>query len=351
MKVFFNTLCDRPLMHRRDFLAAFALSPAWMGCSGASSASSVSSQTPQSGPPGRAEPEPGVQPGPEGEELIDEGRSDFNHVVVTQEGTLRRMYFEVEGRWLLQSTYDLARPEALHHEVFQTMVGALLIQPEVQRMCMIGLGGGQLSNYLYRHVPGLEIDVVDICPEVVRLARAYFGVPDDPRYRLHVDDGRVFVEAQARASVDLLVHDAYRGHSIPKHLRTQEFFAACAERLTPGGVVVANMHRRSARYPTDRATMAAVFEHGYRFSSPDDVQTSVVSTMAPEALGLETLIARAERMQPSFDFDLRGLAGRCRIDEQGWDAEGIPHDSFDGALDEAARRHNLSCAPRCAGDD
>ncbi len=38
-------------------------------------------------------------------------------------------------------------------------------------MCMVGLGGGQLSNYLFRNVPDLDMDIVEICPEVARLAR------------------------------------------------------------------------------------------------------------------------------------------------------------------------------------
>jgi spermidine synthase len=232
------------------------------------------------------------------------------------------------------------------------MVSALLVQPEVGRMCMIGVGGGQLSNYLFRHVPGLELDVVDICPEVVRLAQAWFGVPDDPRYRLHVGDGRVFIEALAPRSVDLLVLDAFRGHSIPKHLRTQEFFAACSLRLAAGGVQIANMHRRVARYPIDRATIASVYAHDYRFSSADDVQTSIVSTNDEIALTPAQLLANANGLQPGFDLDLAGLAGRCVIDEGGWDAEAVLHDDFGaGQLDEAAERHNRSCAPTCDDDE
>jgi spermidine synthase len=331
-------------MQRREFLGACGLAALSFGCQ-----TRASTRAPA--PQANVEPEPAATAGEPPERVIDEGRSEFNHVIVTQQGTLRKMYFETDGLWRLQSTYDLATPEALHHEVFQTMVSALLIMPAPRRMCMIGVGGGQLSNYLFRHLPKLELDVVDICPEVIRLARAHFGVPDDPRYRLHVGDGRVFVESLAPASVDLLVHDAYRGHSIPKHLRSQEFFAACAERLTPAGVVVANMHRRTPRYPIDRATMASVFRHAYRFASVDDIQTTVVSSMAEQALTPAQLRANAAELQPGFDFDLVGLAGRCLIDEEGWDLEAVVHDDFDpGELDEAARRHNLSCAPRCDGD-
>jgi spermidine synthase len=290
-------------------------------------------------------------PEQEQEQELASARSDYNHVIVTQQGSLRRMYFEVaDGRRLLQSTYDLERPQSLDHEVFQTMVSALLVQPEVHRACMLGVGGGQLSNYLFARVPELEIDAVDICPAVVELARAYFGVPDHPRYRLHVGDGRVFVEQAPPHSYDLLIHDAYRGHSVPRHLRTQEFFSACAERLTSAGVVLAHMHRRTPRYPIDRATVASVFRHTYRFSSADDVQTSIVASNAEAKLEPEQLLANAHAVQPRVDFDLLGLARRCTTEPDWGEAQPL-RDDFDPAqLDEAAEQHNRSCAPTCDSD-
>ena len=326
-------------MERREFLGLCGLGCVALGC------------RPRAPAPARAPASRHGQPEPE--RVLDEGRSEFNHVIVTEQGAIRNMYFEVEGRWLLQSTYDLDAPDSIHHEVFQTMVAGLLLAPDPRRLCMIGLGGGQLSNYLHRHLPELELDVVDICPQVIRLAHEWFDVPtDDPRYRVHQGDGRVFVDSLPAGSVDLLVHDAYRGHSIPRHLRSQEFFAACAQRLSSTGVTVANMHRSARRYPIDRATMASVFRHVYRFSSADLVQTTVVSSMAEDARTPAQLRETAEQLQPRFDIDLIGLAQRCLIDEGGWDDHAVVHDDFDpGELDDAARRHNLSCAPRCEGDE
>lgn len=326
-------------MRRREFLTA---------CSGAtlSLACRPRAVAPTATPERTASPAPAPA-----EQILEQGESEFNHVIVTQQGSLRKMYFESDGDWKLQSTYDLAAPDALHHEVFQTMVAGLLLQPAPRRMCMVGLGGGQLSNYLFRNVPELELDVVDICPEVVRLARKYFGVPDDPRYRVTVDDGRVFVDRLEPGSLDLLFLDAYRGHSIPKHLRSQEFHTLCAARLSATGAVVANMHRRTPRYPIDRATMGAVYRHVYRFSSADDVQTSIVANMAEAAATPMQLHETARLLQPRFDFDLISLAQRCRTDERGWAPEMVVHDDFESQqLDEAARAHNLSCAPRCEGD-
>ena len=286
------------------------------------------------------------------ERVLARASSDYNHVVVTEQGRLRRMYFVVaDGRWLLQSTYDLDRPTSLDHEVFQTMVAGLLVQPEVARVCMIGVGGAQLSNFLFARLPGIEIDAVDICPAVVELAREWFGVPDDPRYRLHVGDGRVFVESAAPAATDLLIVDAYRGHSVPRHLRTREFFAACATQLRPSGVLVANMHRRTPRYPVDRATIASVFATSYRFASADDVQTTVVATNLAEPPGPEQLLANAHAVQPRVDFDLLGLARRSTTEPDWGEAAPLIDDAADERpIDEVAEQHNRSCSPTCADD-
>lgn len=329
-------------MLRREFLA---LLPTFC-------AASACAAVPSSGPSTGSSTATPTAAAPDSEVVLATAKSDYNHVIVTQQGRLRRMYFEVaDGRWLLQSTYDLDRPNSLDHEVFQTMVSGLLVQPELRRACMIGVGGAQLSNFLFARFPDLEIDAVDICPAVIELARAHFGVPDDPRYRLHVADGRVFIEDAPSASYDLLILDAYRGHSVPRHLRTREFFSACADKLAPGGVVVANMHRRTPRYPIDRATMASVFRHSYRFASADDVQTSIVASNAEAALGRDELIANAHRLQPRVDFDLLGLARRCTTEPDWGDAQPIVDDFDRSELDEVAEQSNRSCTPTCDGDE
>jgi spermidine synthase len=334
-------------MDRRDFFTSLA---GLLASSGLTACAAQPGDRPRES--ADANTNPRDDPGPALEQVLARASSDYNEVIVTQEGRLRRMYFEVaDGRRLLQSTYDLDRPNSLDHEVFQTMVAGLLVTPTPARVCMIGVGGAQLSNFLFARLPGIEIDAVDICPAVVKLAREYFGVPDDPRYRLHVGDGRVFIEQAPARSYDLLIVDAYRGHSVPRHLRTREFFSACADKLTATGALVANMHRRTPRYPIDRATIASVFEHSYRFSSPDDVQTTIVASKLDVALGPDQLLANARAVQPRVDFDLLGLARRCTTAPDWGDAQPLVDDFDHAQLDAVAEQSNRSCTPTCAGDE
>jgi spermidine synthase len=92
---------------------------------------------------------------------------------------------------------------------------------------------------MWRDFPGLDLEVVEIDNEVVRVARRYFALPQHPRLRVHVEDGRRFLLGNQRRW-DLIAIDAFYADSIPFHLSTQEFLELVRDRLNPGGVVVTN---------------------------------------------------------------------------------------------------------------
>lgn len=77
-----------------------------------------------------------------------------------------------------------------------------------KRALGIALGSGQSFGALLLH-PVEHIDVVDISPEIVDLSLRHFaaynhGLGRDPRVRLHLDDGRHFVERAEPASYDVV---------------------------------------------------------------------------------------------------------------------------------------------------
>lgn len=281
----------------------------------------------------------------EEERVLERASSDYNDIVVTQAGSVRTMYFVQGERWLIESRLDLRDPDALSLSVFRSMRAALLLQPAPKRVLMVGVGGGQLSNFLFSRLPGVEIDAVDIDPEVVRLARAYFQIPDDARYRTHVSDGRLFVEQQRRADTDLLILDAFRGTSVPFHLRTRQFYGACRARLRPGGALVANLHTHTSRYADDRATFGAAFEHDYAFADERDAETTLVCTRDP--VGLYQLRRNAVLADRTFGPGMQRLGAGLQVHTvQGGR---VLEDDF-ASTASGAKRHNESCRPRCQGD-
>ena len=285
------------------------------------------------------------------ETTLEEARSRFNHVRIGQRGSVRTMYFVGDdGVQYVESRLDLGRPQSLDLDYARTMMAGFLLQPRPRRVLMIGLGGGQLSNYLFDRFPGIEIDAVDIDPEVVRLAQRWFGVPrGEPRYRVHVDDGRLFVEkAMPGVLWDMIILDAFRGVFVPYHLKTVEFYQVVLARLSPEGVVVANLHNATRMYPHDRQTLAAVFPQRYAFVSETGNQTTFVAAASPRRIGPYEMRANARELRERFDFDLLGLAARYYL-RTDWetDAAVLRDDFRPGELEAATQRHNKTCVKGC----
>ena len=281
------------------------------------------------------------------ETLLEEATSEYNTIMITERGSVRTMYFVVDGTRYIESRWDMDHPNSLDLDYSRTMMAGFLLNPNPKRFMMMGVGGGQMSNYLFERFPDLEIDAVDIDPEVVRLARKYFGVPDNPRYRTHVGDGRLFIES-AKDPWDHIMLDAFRGVFVPYHLKTREAYQACLEKLTPGGVVVANLHNLTRMYPHDRNTLAAVFPHRYSFVSESGNQTTFVASAAQQRAGTFAIRDNAREVAKRFDFDVMGLAARYYI-RSDWDvgASVLTDDFKPGDLETAAERHNTTCIAGC----
>ncbi len=100
----------------------------------------------------------------------------------------------------------------------------------------IGLGVGIVPMQLARE--GTRVDVVEINPAVVPMAREFFGLETD-RMNIVVGDGRHFVN-QSRKQYDAIVLDAFLGESSPSHLMSREAFTAMRGVLRTNGVLVIN---------------------------------------------------------------------------------------------------------------
>lgn len=117
---------------------------------------------------------------------------------------------------------------------------AWIFQPEIRRMLVIGLGAGTIPKRFARGYPHVQIDVVEVDPEVVNVARRFFMVQETGKLRIIVQDGRVFLRT-SREMYDLIVMDAYVAEGIPFHLATREFMELARAHLRPGGLIAAHI--------------------------------------------------------------------------------------------------------------
>ena len=140
---------------------------------------------------------------------------------------------------------------------------------DVDRVLFVGGGGFSGPRRFVAEYPNATVDVVELDPVVVEVARAHFGVEPSERLRVHVGDGREFLQATDR-TYDLVVLDAYRKDRVPFHLTTAEFMALAASRLDDDGVLVANVISAASGpasqfYRAEYATVQTAFPRVYAF--------------------------------------------------------------------------------------
>ncbi|MCW2971752.1 MAG: Spermine synthase [Thermoleophilia bacterium] len=174
------------------------------------------------------------------------------------------------------------------------------IRPEAQRVLLVGLGSGAAAMRLAELRPDLDIDVVEIDPAVVAVARKWFGYRDssngNPRITTHVGDGRTWLAAQPdSAEFDAVYIDAYFADSIPFHLTTREFLELVRSHLAPDGIASANLigaveGSRSELFRSMHRTWSKVFSDVATYPVPAEGGSLDLSTFT----NIE-LIASADR--------------------------------------------------------
>jgi spermidine synthase len=217
--------------------------------------------------------------------------------------------------------------------------------PRAKRALVVGLGAGVLPSDLYRR--GLDVDAVDINPQVVDVYSTWFD-PAFPRERLHVADGRRYV-ARADGPYDLVFVDVYAGEEIPSHMLTREAFAEARETLSEDGALVLNYlgfrdTEDSRVLATLLATLRTSFAAVQAFSTQetgDLVNVIVVArkTEGPWAPSREVVYGegRSEALSDVLAREVRAAKPLERLFTDDW----CPVDYLDRELRFAWRREKI----------
>lgn len=145
------------------------------------------------------------------------------------------------GSKTVQSSMRISAPYDLELAYTRSMMGFLLFNREPTRFLMIGLGGGSLAKFIYHRLPAARMKAVELSPQVVAAARAYFFLPpDDDRFEVIIGEGAQYVAAHPH-SADVLLVDGFDGASLAETLITQSFYDDCAAALSDRGILAVNL--------------------------------------------------------------------------------------------------------------
>src|SRR5215472_6029173 len=239
--------------------------------------------------------------------LITHVETVYNDIFVSKDESVLKMAFQWKGWRFPESQINLADPDDLPMAYARTMTIAAVYPRDIKRVLMLGLGGGAIPAYLARFIPAATIDIVELDPGVIDVAKTYFGIRETSASHLYESDARVFLNRHSEP-YDLILVDAFTGSYIPFHLMTKEFYRLVGDRLAPHGVAAFNILPAVKLFDSNVRTLKVAFDNVDFYHSGEE---EVI------VIGRLDSISNAERLQRATDaqqrykfrFDVSRLVG------------------------------------------
>ena len=168
------------------------------------------------------------------------GYSWFPKATLSEQDGLLVLHLGTE--WI-QGAMRMNNPIEIVLEYIQQMMMWMLFKKEPMHIVQLGLGSASLTRFCYHTFPLAKVTAVELNPNVIDICRSAFFLPPDDK-RLHVIEGDAmdYVRSQARKNaIDILQVDLYDENARAPAIDTPEFYQACANCLTPDGMMTVNI--------------------------------------------------------------------------------------------------------------
>jgi len=249
---------------------------------------------------------------------IYQQRSLYRNIEVNDQGDLRCLKFQTKQRQSQQSCFLKSDPKKLVFSYTQLLLSSLLLNANPEKILIIGLGGGTLSNTFHDLLPDSQIDNVELDPAVITVARKYFYYFENSQIKSVIQDGRLFVKRalHQRKQYDLIILDAFNGDYIPEHLLTVEFLTECKQLLTQKGVLAANTFSQSNLYNHESATYQSVFGDFFNVKNSESGNRIILASQhLPNKSAINQQVTHWQKTFLSIGADAEKLAEQVIIDK------------------------------------
>jgi spermidine synthase len=242
-----------------------------------------------------------------GEEKLElDVKSKFSHIKVTRDGNVRTLWFvRTNGDEVIESRVDLKKPHDLLVMYTRYMFLSYLFRPEQEKVMIVGLGGGSMIHFLKHYDPKVKVDVLEIDPEVVKIADKYFGIKSGGNVNVITGDAFEYFK-KTKEKYDVIYMDAFLKPSVKTdptgvalRLKTIKFYKELQKCLTPKGMVVFNINPHE-KIEDDFKNIRDAFPQSYVFELPREEGNVAVGSMAPKRIARADLLTAARELERRF---------------------------------------------------
>jgi spermidine synthase len=216
------------------------------------------------------------------------------------------------GGEAIQSAMRLGDPYALALDYTRCMMAFLLFHPQPRKALMIGLGGGSLAKFFYKHLRRTAVRVIELDPRVLAAARQQFHVPPDgERFQVEIGDG---AHALYPECCDTLVIDAFEDELHVPQLASREFYDGAYLALTEPGALVINFMNDDPKFDATLQRLERAFG-GAVIVLPALYDPNILVFALKgidRAIEWSTLQSRAERLESRLGLPFGRYLSRLR---------------------------------------
>lgn len=237
----------------------------------------------------------------------------MNNVTISEVDGVRCLHL---GTKWVQGAMRVADPDAIELEYVQQMMMWALFNLRPQRIVQLGLGAGALTKFCYRYFPDAHVRAIELNAEVITACEALFGLPpNNDRLDVVVMDAMDFVtDVSNRATVDVLQVDLYDEQAHGPVFQSAEFYQACADCLTPGGMMTVNLFCDYPGHGENLEAMSHAFEAVVWLPEVHDGNVVAIAFKKAPAVDFDQLYLRASDIQQGM-----GLPAKSWVDGlQSW---------------------------------
>lgn len=203
-------------------------------------------------------------------------------------------YLHLGTEWE-QGAMRLRKPDAIETEYVQQMMMWVLFNQQPQHIVQLGLGSAALTKFCYRQFPQARVTAIELNPAVITICAAMFALPpNDARLNVAEMDAMDFVMDRVNhGAIDALQVDLYDAEARGPVFDTPEFYQACADCLTPDGMMTVNLFGEQSTYPKNLQAMQQVFDAVVWLPEVHAANVVVIAFKRAPELDFSTLDERA----------------------------------------------------------
>ena len=242
------------------------------------------------------------------ERILAEVHDQFGMIRVLEVDDYRFLEF---GDAIEQSCTFTADPSWLEYDYTRAMLIGALCHDAPETALFLGLGAGTLTQACMKFLPLNDVEVIELRPDVPRLAMEYMGLEDDPRLYIRIGDALELLDSAE--SADLIFVDLYTDVGPGVGHLAWNFLHSCQQRLNPGGWLVINQWATDDGKPLGAALLRGLY-HRHYWELP--VKEGNVILLVPadleQALSREAIAERAQVLAPQLGYSLQTLISDIR---------------------------------------